>query len=335
MKYFPFILIFLALNISCTVNKSNNSKELNSKTLATQSQTNENLSLTSDKKVTPSETPKEEEPKYPGVQIDEKFDLVETHNSNESELKEKIYNVDVEGFQIEFKGFTPKRVKKNNISLYKIKTLRAPYAAYGIGLSSLLGKESKQIFLDVGNGGMCCSNYWIIDISNKKARTIFRSEDYSYYRGGMEIFDAEGDGIYELVQFDGTFRYMMDDCGTCSPEPRAVFKYDKKKKQYIPAKGIHQDFVLEGFKESEKLIAENFDKLQEQKYDENDRTLEYELSQTVRSHVVDLIYFGDEKKAWKIFDKYFPKNSSKEETRAAIKERLKQSKFYQALKKKN
>ncbi len=51
--------------------------------------------------------------------------------------------------------------------------------------------------------------------------------------------------------------------------------------------------------------------------------------------MVDLIYFGEEKRAWEIFDKYYPKDYQKEENRKEIKSILRQSKFYQALKRSN
>lgn len=276
---------------------------------------------------------------YPGVTIDQKFPIIENHDFTDREFQMKSYSVKAEEFQIGIRHFAPKTISKNDKVIFKFKTLyQEGYWSSLVGISHLLGENSKEIYtVASGTGGVCCTNYWITDVSGEKPRNIFRSEDYGEFRDPMEIFDAEGDGIYEIVQFDSAFRYFMGDCGSCSPEPRAVFKYDKKKKEYLPAKGIQQDFVKESFIETEKWLAETQEKIRKETYEklekEKNLGIVLDLHQNLLSHTVDLIYIGEEEKAWEIFDKYFPKNFDKEETRAEIKNRLRDSKFYQALKK--
>lgn len=58
----------------------------------------------------------------------------------------------------------------------------------------------------------------------------------------MEIADVDSDGVYELFHFDSCFRYFMGDCGTCLPEPKVGYKYDKDRKQYLPNGTVKQDF---------------------------------------------------------------------------------------------
>lgn len=119
----------------------------------------------------------------------------------------------------------------------------------------------------------------------------------------------------------------MDDCGSCSPEPRAYFRYDKKRGKYLPAKGIAQDFVKEGHKNTEEWLEENFAKLGALEAE----VKEHEFHRSLLSHTIDLIYIGEQKKAWKLFNKYYAPGKYKEEVRMEIKRRLRQSAFYRAL----
>ena len=99
----------------------------------------------------------------------------------------------------------------------------------------------------------------------------------------------------------------------------------------MPAKNIQQDFVKKEFLETERWLAEADEKLAKiEKFDmQEDIKLRSEFSDRVLAHIVDIFYLGDEKKAWRTFDNYL----GDEEIRAEIKKRLRQSKFYQALKK--
>lgn len=249
----------------------------------------------------------------------------------EQDFKGKTYSINVEDFQITVKNFSPQTIGKNGKIIFSFKALYPnDYHSILVGVSHLLGKNSKEIYVvAVGPGAVCCTNYWIMDVSNGKPRNIFRSEDFGGFRDPMEIFDADGDGAYELVQFDSAFRYFMDDCGSCSPEPRAVFKYNRKTGTYLPARGIQQNFVKESLSDAQKGLAETLERLKK----EENLGLELDFHRSLLAHVVQLLYLGDERKAWKTFDKYFPKNFDKEKTRSEIKKRLRESKFYRALKK--
>ncbi len=268
---------------------------------------------------------------YPGRTIDQIFPIIESHDFMEEDFKQKTYTVNAEGFQVGINNFTPKTISKNGKHLFKFITLTPrEYSSNLVGISHLLGKNSKQIYVVAnGPGGVCCTNYWITDVSSGTPRNIYRSEDFGSFRDPMEIFDSDGDGIYELMQWDSAFRYFMDDCGSCSPEPRAIFKYDKKTQTYLPAKGVQQDFVKEGFLKTEKWLAETFEKLKTS----DDPGEELNFHRSLLAHIVDLFYLGEERKAWKTFDKYFSNDSHTKKIRDEIKSRLRQSKFYQALEK--
>ena len=238
---------------------------------------------------------------YPGKTIDQVFPIIEDHDFKDKNFDGKSYTVTVGNFQIAIKNFAPKAIKRNGKSVFRFKMLdKEGYWANMIGRSNLLGKNSKELYVVVsGTGGVCCTNYLITDVSRGTPRNIFRSEDFGYFRDPMEIFDADGDGVYELVQFDSAFRYFMDDCGSCSPEPRAVFKYDKRTRTYLPAKGVQQKFVKEGFSKTRKWLAETFEKLKTS----DDPGEELNFHRSLLAHIVDLFYLGEERKAWKTFDK--------------------------------
>lgn len=328
MKHFYLTLIFIIFSLSCSIQKQENTKELKSKNLTGNQPRTKNSSISKETPVSTETT--EEIPEYPGVTIDEEFGIVEYRNLENRELYEKNHFLDIENLKIHFKDFTPLKIEKDNGITTRIKT-KSKYTSFAVGVSKLLGEDSKQLFILTHAGVVCCSSFWIIDIAGESPRIIFRSEDYEIYRNGLEIFDFENDGIYGITIFDAAFRYMLDDCGACSPEPRAVFKYDKKKKKYLPAKGIQQDFVKENFERTESWIKNSFEKLKRKEEFEDS----YNYHRIVRAHVVNLIYFGKEKKAWKIFDKYYPEDKAygKKDNRAEIKRILRNSKFYQALKK--
>lgn len=323
-----FLSSFLAIFfISCgsspiEISKQENDLPIQSKTI---------LENTNSNSVNPNS--EETKTEYPGITIDEKFPVTENRIFTENKNDEKMHISSIDDYEIIFRTFTPKTINKNGKTIFKFKTLyNEGYWANLTGVAQLLGENSKQIYVTAsGTGGVCCTNYWITDVSNGTPKDIFRSEDYGGFRNPMEIFDGDGDGIYELVQFDSAFRYFMDDCGSCSPEPRAVFRYNEKAGKYLPAKNIQQDFVKESLLKTEKWLAETNEKLTIK----NDPGEAIDFNRTLLAHIVDLIYSGNETKAWKMFDYYYADYSEKEKISAEIKKRLRQSKFYQALKKSN
>lgn len=338
MKNLFLTFAFLLFTINCGSHQSEISKqEINFPPVENQT-TQETVSANS--KVSPDLKNTEPRPPYPGISIEGEFPIIADHDFQEKALINNAYTVKTDEFQIGFKNFTPTIIQdKNGKTLFKFKTLQKDhYSSDLVGISYLLGEKSKEIYVVSQTGGICCTNYWINDVSSGIPRNIFRSEDFGYFRDSMEIFDADDDGLYELMQWDSAFRYFLDDCGACSPEPRAIFKYDKKSGTYLAAKNIQQDFVKKVFLETEKWITESFEKLE--KFERTNKTenqeylsLRLDYNRRFLDYVVDIFYLGDEKKAWKNFNKYYNGYNEKEKVSAEIKNRLRESKFYQALKK--
>jgi hypothetical protein len=326
MKKIAFIVAFLLFQLGCQTNqispKTSEKIHFPARTVS--------ASEISPEEKTISENQGNNMP-YPGVTIDQKFPIIEAHDFTEENFKGKTFVMRIEGFEVSFLNFAPRAINKNNGAILTFApSFPEDYHSSLVGAARLLGEKSKQIYVVAGGpGAVCCTNYWITDVSGEKPRSIFRSQDFGGFRDPMEVFDADGDEIYELVQFDSAFRYFMGDCGACSPEPRAVFKYDKKTGAYRPAKGIQQDFVKVAFDETEEWIFESFKKLEKEDLPE----LKTEYSRRFLDYVVNLFYLGEENKAWRVFDKHYIGYADKEKTRAEIKHRLRQSKFFQALKK--
>ena len=119
---------------------------------------------------------------------------------------------------------------------------------------------------------------------------------------------------------------------------REHFKYDKKSQTYLPAKIFSRTLLKSIFWKLEKWIHESFKKLEKFEKTEETENQEYislllDYNRRFLDHIVDILYLGDENEAWKTFDKYYNGYNEKEKVRAKIKNRLRQSKFYQALKK--
>ncbi|HMO79973.1 MAG TPA: hypothetical protein PKD24_04210 [Pyrinomonadaceae bacterium] len=274
------------------------------------------------------ETTLDSESEYKGVTIDQIFPITEQISAIDDDGRESYAKLEAGGHVLKIEDYVPRTLERNAEVIFKFKQ-REPggYWATLAGTSHLLGPGSTQIYAVVsGPFGVCCTNYSIVDVSSGRPKSIFHSEDFGGFRNPMEIFDADGDGIYELVQFDSCFRYFMDDCGSCSPEPRAYFKYAKAKGQYLPTTGVVQDFVREGHQRSDQWLAEKFNELKRT----GDIGLSLDIRRSALAHMVDLLYVGEEKRAWEVFDKYIA--DPKGETRREIKKRLAGCKFYQALK---
>jgi len=268
-------------------------------------------------------------PEYPGTSIDQKFPMIlsDTAFSGGDDAKKRAF-IPVLGFTVELNEFAPVSLRRGKSVLLKFRAKASEgYWSNLVGASHLLGETSNQIYIvSTGPGGPCCTNYWIIDTEKGMPREIFRSEKFGRFREAMEIFDDDGDGIYELVQMDSCFRYFLGACGTCSPEPRVTFKFDPHTKDYEPAPGIMQDFAREVLVKQEHKLAELAAELKETEDDQK----RFELEDIAFDCFVQRLHLGDEAVAWKLFKKYIPKPSK--EMLAEIDNRLKNCKFYQALK---
>ncbi len=241
---------------------------------------------------------------YPGKTIDQIFPIqLEQSFGTQGDIKDLVTS-QIDEFEFKTKGFSPISLSRNKKEIFRFRPdTPNDYWSSSAGMASLLGRGSKQIYVvATGPGAVCCTNYWIVDVSAKKPRLIFSSEAYGRFRDALEVFDSDNDGVYELVQFDSCFRYFMEECGTCTPEPRVVFKYDSRYQKYLPAAGIMQDFVKEAMLNTEKDIKEKYEAWKNGK----DDNLKFDLHGIVLDHAVQLMHFGKEKEGWRFLKTYDP-----------------------------
>ncbi|MEK7854650.1 MAG: hypothetical protein AAB288_01055, partial [Acidobacteriota bacterium] len=134
---------------------------------------------------------------YPGKTIDQVFPIVEGHDLQDLEYKDKTFNVSAAGYEVEISRYKPQFLKKDSRRVLKF---QVPFDAYWsnlVGVSKLLGPDSQQIYVvATGPGAVCCTNHWVVDITSGNPKIIFRSQDFGSFRQPMEVFDANKDGIY-------------------------------------------------------------------------------------------------------------------------------------------
>lgn len=265
----------------------------------------------------PVETPSEPEGTYPGVAIDQVFPILHGISSLAEKNGPHDLEYDLGGFRFRVKDYVPLTLQKEGRGLFRFpRRDSGGYWATVAGVSHLRGPDTKEIYVAVsGPGGVCCTNYSIVDTSSPRPRTIHHSENFGRFRGPMEIFDAENDGIYELVQFDSCLRYFQDDCGSCSPEPRVSFKYRNDLGKYWPVKNVTQDFVREGFERSDKWISEKYAEWKST----NDPGLRLDLHRSIIAHAADLIHIGEAEHAWNLFSR-FPGPVDRDDQRQLLRE---------------
>lgn len=269
-----------------------------------------------------------EEGTYDGRTIDEIFPITGNISLIDDDGREEAATLEAGGYQVKIKDYVPQTLERAGSVLFRFRRRESgSYWATLTGTSRLLGQDSKEIYTIIsGPGGVCCTNYSIVDVSHGRPKSIYDSEDFGSFRDPMEIFDADGDGVYELMQFDSCFRHFMEDCGSCSPEPRAYFRYDGTRMKYVPAAGIAQDFVRAGNRNSENWLTEKYDEYRHSK----DLSLGTDIRRSALAHMVDLLFIGEELRAWQVFDKYIDDPDGK--TRREVRKRLAACKFYQELK---
>jgi len=273
---------------------------------------------------TTPELPTESRP-YDGKTIDEIFPLITGRDFTNQELKGKKFEVEAAQYTVVIDDFKPREIRAGKQTLMRLPTRKAGnYWSSLVGTANLVRPSSEQIYVVAsGPGAVCCTNYWIVDVTGSKPHLIFRSEDFGDFRDPMEIFDGDGDGVYELVQFDSCMRYFRDDCGSCSPEPRAYFKYDPKNEKYLPGKNVVQSFVEESLAKTAASLDEDLHKYKATK----DPSIGLDLRREALSYIAQLLHLGKTRQAWAAFTLY----ELQAEDRKEILRRLSSCKFYQYL----
>ena len=160
------------------------------------------------------------------------------------------------------------------------------------GLFSFLGGDSKQLIVsqDVNRGGA----QWIAKLS-QSPRIIFNSSKWGVGRevNDMGIIDLDNDGVFEITAPICDFYDLQDKMSMSQiPLPTIVLKYDPEKEKYLPANPLFQDYLIEGTTDFENVGTGD----------------EFNHRSIVLGRVLDLIYAGKQRDAWKYFERAYKLN---------------------------
>jgi hypothetical protein len=168
------------------------------------------------------------------------------------------------------------------------------------GLYSFLGGGTKQlaVSLTIPRGG----RHWIVDLSST-ARVIFDSGDYGVGREELSVIDIDKDGVYE-ISLPLTEFYMFESMSPAEiPLPEIIFRYDGKKRKYLPANPSFQSYALRGVEDEVGRLNPG----------EEAGYLSERLGILLR-----YIYAGKEEAGWDFFDREY-RLPDKEQIKSKIK----------------
>lgn len=197
-------------------------------------------------------------------------------------------------------------VKKNRRTVAKFDGL---YHALGngakFGLFPFIEDKSDQLVvsLTVPRGGW----HWLISLQ-PKFQILFDSGAWGVGREDIFVIDIDKDRVYEIYLELTAFYEMQDKLSMSGiPMPAIIFKYDPKRKKYLPANHLFPDYVLRDVESSEGNS----------------------LSTTLHA-LLDYIYAGRENDGWALFNERY-QSHDKEEIRSRVKAVLKDEPVYQYL----
>ncbi|HEX5703781.1 MAG TPA: hypothetical protein VFX97_11320 [Pyrinomonadaceae bacterium] len=184
--------------------------------------------------------------------------------------------------------------------------------AVRFGLVSILGGPTKQAVIsqDIFRGGA----QWIVNLAGKP-RIIFNGMHWSVGREGddMTIVDLDGDGVFEVIVPITDFYSLQDKMSMSQiPLPEIVFRYDLKRKKYLPANPRFRNYL---FGEIRKLDSRNTIKD------------EFAIRSAVLHMVLTHIYAGRRKEGWQIYNRTY-RLDDRVELKRRIKSTLRQQPVY-------
>ena len=162
------------------------------------------------------------------------------------------------------------------------------------------------------------SRYLVLELVGSKVKEVDVIDGID-----AEFRDLNNDGLPEITGIDRGYDFFLGDSFAASPRPSVVFSFDKTKKKYILDRQLmtKRPFSL--------------DKLNElsTKYRENARWhKESRPPSKLFDTMLKLVYSGNKKQAWELFDASWPDgantNISKEEYKEDVENELRRSLFY-------
>ncbi len=178
-------------------------------------------------------------------------------------------------------------IQKNGRILLKFDGIYYPLGNdLDFGLFSFLGSDEKQLAVSdtIPRGGV----HYVVSLF-PQPKVLFASSDWNIGREEFDVIDLNNDGIYEIsliAVFDEFEKLPKSDV----PFTNIYFRYDITTEKFLPANHLNRDFALRDIDEQKAQI--NRQDKESQFADVLAVTLEY-------------IYAGEEKQAWKFFDKEY------------------------------
>jgi hypothetical protein len=189
-----------------------------------------------------------------------------------------------------------------------------------IGLFNFLAGQRKQLIIEeYTGGGHCCWRYMIIDLS-PTYRVLYDGNDWDVGYP-LKPVDLDKDGVFEFTQSVITFDYFYLSHAR-SPFPNAIFKYDKKAGEYLPANRLFPGEVTRNLKAALAEVA----RLSRNLYSSNVYGREEYVAATLRAFLMR-VYAGRETQAWTFFDTEY-KLDNKQELRSDLRKRLRGCSIY-------
>lgn len=140
---------------------------------------------------------------------------------------------------------------------------------------------------------------------------------------GPDFKDVNGDGKLEIIMRDWTFAYWSG-CFLSSPAPEIIFRFDNSK--YKLDTGLMRKPILSSA-ELEKIITNIKSRWRGES--NSSSSSDYEKMAIVVRPIFDLVYTGNAKQAWQLFDIVWPNNDpQKNEILKDIRKALTESPYW-------
>jgi hypothetical protein len=140
----------------------------------------------------------------------------------------------------------------------------------------------------------------------------------------VKFQDLNNDGIFEITGKDKAYIYFDGDSFTSSPLPLVILSYNKSLAKFVPDKKL---MLKSPFPQDQLDILSL-------KYKENPRwSKEFRPPSELFVTMLELIYSGNKKQAWELFNASWPNVSNvlKEQYKEALEKNLRKSPFYPAI----
>jgi hypothetical protein len=137
----------------------------------------------------------------------------------------------------------------------------------------------------------------------------------------VKFQDLNNNGIVEITGIDKSYSYFCGDSFASSPRPLVVLSFNITQAKFVPDKTLMSKHPLSRDKLNKLSI----------KYKEDTRwSKELRPPSELFAAMLELIYHGNEKQAWELFDESWPDVSEipKEQYKEALENNLRNSPFY-------